>query len=106
MPKRDRQKDRNTFFWMKIPVIILTGLSVSIFPAVVIITQNEFRWYRAVAALILCLICVCAPLAAREITLRSDKKHETHGRTPPTIPDRRQDRAAAAQGTITKATTD
>ena len=75
MPKRDRQKDSDTFFWMKIPVIIITGLCVSIFPAVVLVTQNEFRWYRAVAALIICLICVGAPLAAREITLRSDKKH-------------------------------
>ena len=41
MPKRNRQKDRETFFWMKTPVIIITGLAVSIFPAVVIITQER-----------------------------------------------------------------
>ena len=58
---------------------IMTGLCVSIFPAVVIITQNELRWYRVIGGILLCLICVGAPLAAREITLRSDKKHETHG---------------------------
>ena len=78
MPKRNRQKDSDTFFWMKTPVIILTGLGVSIFPAVLIVTQNEFRWYPAVAALLLCLICTGAPLAAREITLRSEEKHETY----------------------------
>ena len=79
MPKRDRQKNSEIFFWMKTPVIILTGLGMSIFPAVLIVTQNEFRWYRAVAALLLCLICTGAPIAAREITLHSDKKHETYG---------------------------
>ena len=79
MPKPDRQKESNTFFWMKTPVIIITGLCVSVFPAVIIITQNELRWYRVIGGILLCLICVCAPLAAREITLRSDRKHETRG---------------------------
>ena len=79
MPKRNRQKDSEIFFWMKTPVIIITGLAVSIFPAVVIITQNELRWYRVVGGILLCLICIGAPLAAREITLRSDRKNETHG---------------------------
>ena len=46
MPKRNRQKDSEIFFWMKTPVIIITGLGMSIFPAVVIITQNELGWYR------------------------------------------------------------
>ena len=78
MPKRNRQKDSEIFFWMKTPVIIITGLAVSIFPAVVIITQNELRWYRVVGGILLCLICIGAPLAAREITLRSDRKNDTY----------------------------
>ena len=78
MPKRNRQKDSEIFFWMKTPVIIITGLAVSIFPAVVIITQNELRWYRVVGGILLCLICIGAPIAAREITFHSDRKNETY----------------------------
>ena len=78
MPKRNRQKDSEIFFWMKTPVIIITGLGMSIFPAMLIATQNELGWYRVVGALLLCAICIGAPLAAREITLRSDRKNETY----------------------------
>ena len=78
MPKRDRQKDSEIFFWMKTPVIIITGLAVSILPAVAIITKSELGWYRVVGALLLCTICIGAPLAAREITLRLDRKNETY----------------------------
>ena len=78
MPKRNRQKDRETFFWMKTPVIIITGLAISIIPAVAIITKSELGWYRVVGALLLCAICIGAPLAAREITFHSDRKNETY----------------------------
>ena len=66
---------------MKTPVIIVTGLAVSILPAVAIITKIELGWYRVAGALLLCAICICAPLAAREITLRSDRKNETYRST-------------------------
>ena len=79
MRRPDRERDNDTFFWMKTPVIIITGLAVSIFPAVAIVTRSELGWYRVVGALLLCAICIVAPLAAREITLRTDRKHETHG---------------------------
>ena len=78
MPKRDRQKDSEIFFWMKTPVVIITSLAVSILPAMAIITKSELGWYRVVGALILLAICIGAPLAAREITLRSDRKNETY----------------------------
>ena len=74
MPKRDRQKDSEIFFWMKTPVIIITGLGMSILPAVAMITKSELGWYRVAGALLLCAICIGAPLAAREITLRLDRK--------------------------------
>ena len=78
MPKRNRQKDSEIFFWMKTPVIIITGLAMSIIPAVAIITKTELGWYRVVGAFLLFAICIGAPLAAREITLRSDRKNETY----------------------------
>ena len=81
MRRPDRERDSEIFFWMKTPVIIITGLAVSILPAMAIITQSELGWYRVVGALLLCAICIGAPLAAREITLRSDRKNETHEST-------------------------
>ena len=78
MPKRNRQKDRETFFWMKTPVIIIIGLGISILPALAIINKSELGWYRVVGALILCAICIGTPIAAREITFHSDRKNETH----------------------------
>ena len=34
---------------------------MSIFPAMVIITQNELRSYRVIGGILLCLICVLRP---------------------------------------------
>ena len=59
---------------MKTPVIIITGLAMSILPAMAIISKSELGWYRVVGALLLFAICIGVPLAAREITLRSDRK--------------------------------
>ena len=61
MRRPDRERD-SEIFWMKTPVIIITGLAVSILPAVAIITKSELGWYRVAGALLLCAICIGAPL--------------------------------------------
>ncbi len=69
-------------FLLKTPVMVFTGLCVSVVPALAIVAKNELSWFGVISGALLCVVCVGVPLLAREIADRLGEPYEAHRTNP------------------------